>query len=320
MLKNNLLLKKSIDTYLKTFFNLQIYKELTSSDFFFEIFNVCDFFDKLWHMHTFVISNKSKPIELLNYLLSDDLTDLQKYFFFHKLYLSFNRYSCPDLKTPYDDIELNIFLDLLHDHILILSRSLAHDTLLTKSIYNFELISLNLFLIENDFEKLKFLFSIKSDYLNFIESNPNFIQNGFDRKCDIEISKIKKRIKLNSIIASQNVKSASQNPDSIKEFIRLKFIAYSPLGWTYFFKTEYDFNFFCTSLTNYFLHIYYDAVFSISLHDKCKTKLCECLNAIHSEFHFLPLKEDLKFLFLIKNLSPFQALSTDEIYMVLRKR
>lgn len=92
-------------------------------------------------------------------------------------------------------------------------------------------------------------------------------------------------------------------------------------GWRYAFKNENDFNSFVELLTLYFKHESYTLPQTIiQLKIRTKTKVAKALREIHKELSNEDnLRNDFKFLELIRVLSTFNNLSIEDIYDNLTK-
>lgn len=86
-------------------------------------------------------------------------------------------------------------------------------------------------------------------------------------------------------------------------------------NWSHFFFLEDDYNFILKNLDSFFKNKSYDSITKTELKPNCTTKLCTILHDIY--FFCSPtkhMKQDKKFLSLVKNLSPFSKFSTTIIY------
>jgi hypothetical protein len=156
------------------------------------------FFNLFWHTHSLILLNKENPLKVLNYLLNLELKSPQLYYLLENLLISFNRSLYPEFCPKEDGTELSICLEFIIYECEKLCQVLYPDNEVQNLLFNFSIIKKHAALIPNDNDKLIYLISVKTDYLQYVNSSNTPLHTAFDVLCDLEIKKIRKIIKLNS--------------------------------------------------------------------------------------------------------------------------
>lgn len=195
MQNSNFTFKTDLESFLTNFFNVSIYIDLIESPLFSDPLT---FFNLFWQSHSIILLNKANPLKVLNYLLNLGLEPRQLHYLLENLLIYFNRFHCPDFCDDGKDVELQICLELITLEYKKLSQSLYNDNEIQTRLFNFSIIKHRTSLISNNLDKLKYLISVKTDYLEYVNNTNKCVNSTFDVLCELEIKKIRKIIKLNS--------------------------------------------------------------------------------------------------------------------------
>jgi hypothetical protein len=331
MKKTDFIFKDDVEQYLNNFFNVSRYEELNGSAVFKNLFDPLMFFNLFWHTHALILLNKENPLKVLNYLLNLDLTPPQLYYLLKNLIISFNYSLYPQFCLKEDDPELSICLEFINYEREKLCMALFPDET-QNFLFDFSIIKRHTALIPNDLDKLKYLISVKTDYLQYVNTNNNTLHSAFAVLFDLEMKKIKKIIKLSpySIPAIAHPSSESayrqcnafspQQSGQIRNFIAGNICAIDADQWHYVFKSEQDYLLFLDKFTDFFSQKEVDLNFELSLKPHCKTRLCPLLKYLYSHYQTTALKNNIVFLSLLHNLSPFKTQTSLQIYFDLIRR
>jgi hypothetical protein len=342
IMKNlNFTLKDDVELYLTNFFNVSRYKELTESPVFKNLFDPLTFFNLFWQSRSLILLNKAKPLKVLYSLLNLDLNPRQRYYLLENLIISFNYSLYPQFCIEENDLELSICLEFITYECEKLCQALYPANEIQNLLFNFSIIKKHTALIHNDHEKLIFLISVKTNYLQYVNSTNSSLHSAFDILCDLEIKKIRKIIKLSSysipVIAQSSLASSysqgtapspvsllpvslSPKSDPIKKFIDDNICAIDSTKWHYVFKSEPDYSLFLDKFSDFFSQKEVDLNFELSLKTHCKTRLCPLLKYLYSHYETTALKNDFTFLAMVHNLSPFKSQTSSQIYFDLIRR
>ncbi len=331
MKKTDFILKDDVELYLNNFFNVSRYEELSGSAVFKDLFDPLIFFNLFWQTHSLILLNKENPLKVLNYLLNLELNPPQLYYLLENLIISFNYSLYPQFCLKEDDPELSICLEFITYECEKLCMALFPNEI-QNLLFDFSIIKKQTALIPNDLDKIKYLISVKTDYLQYININNSSLHSAFDVLCDLEVKKIKKIIKLSSysipVIAHpasefayrQGNALSVQQSDQIKKFIAGNICAIDAAQWHYVFKSEQDYFLFLDKFSDFFSQKEVDLNFELSLKPHCKTRLCPLLKYLYSHYQTTALKNNVTFLALLHNLSPFKTQTSSQIYFDLIRR
>lgn len=311
--------------YFRHNFNVQKHRELTTNPDYRKLFNPRGFAILLWAAHDHVLYYKNNAPKIIRYFTVLPLSKKQMLYLLENLLLTFDKALFPNLASSANDVELNYCLDFISIKCDKLCRQLHTDIFKQCYLFDFSLIKRNLEQIPGIFDKLKYLESVRADYLQY-EHFPGFSkQTYFIGHCDEEIRKLKKILKyekfqllaphepMTGLPAEPPLKSA----EYIQNWIIREISTIDAAKWKYVFLSEKDFLFFVNLLTGYFTGQPVDFNFTLTLQPRCKTRFCPILKAIYYQFDPSPLKTNTPFLSLLRNLSIFQDQPDTLIYNTL---
>jgi len=225
------------------------------------------------------------------------------------------------LKLNYSKYLCNNFTANLTNTFKIMANLNFIDADEAATLFNFPALRKTLDLIPRIEDRLKYLYCVKTDFLQYINIDHIDFPLEFDYLCDLEIDKL---IKIKELDLQSLSHTKFDFPDKvdvsyIKNYIIHKFNECHLLKWKYFFLSENDFIDFVNSLTNFFSGKEIKSNQFFSFKARCKTNLCLVLSSIYRNFKKTPLKTDTDFLTLLQNTSIFINRSQFEIYSNLLK-
>lgn len=329
MINLDLTPENDIELSFKRNFNVRKYRELTTNPDYKNLFNPRGFGILLWVSHDQTIFHKNNYHKIIRYFTSFRLSKSQMLYLLENLQLTFNKSLFPYLGAQKNDNELNLCLDFISIKCAKLTGQLNTDIYRQCYLFDFVLIKRNLDLIHNVYDKLRYLESIRADFLQYENFHGLSKQTCFISHCDEEIRKLRKNLKYEKLQLMAPADPLTALPSTpqlkpaeyIQKYIVDKICAIDAAKWKYVFLSEQDFLFFVNLLTDIFSGKSIDMNFSLTLKAGCKTRLCPIINDIYHKFDPTSLRTNTVFLSLLKNISIFEGQSFLQIYKdVIRSR
>jgi len=208
--------KNNIELYLDNNFNIEVLSSIESSTRFCFVFDSLIFFNLLYLEYETIKFNKTKPLTVVNHLLSLDLTEYELYTLIHHLILLIDY----NLNSDYITSELNS-MKICREFILKEYNKLSTKLFPNEAPFNFNFNATSNFDfikikqdsegIENLVDKIVFFEEQKTFYLQSDKKHEiKLFEQGisFAEKCELEIDKLKK-------IADLKTKTISINKQPI---------------------------------------------------------------------------------------------------------
>jgi hypothetical protein len=311
-------MKDDLNDYLNSPFNVLKYQELTFSTDYRNLFIPLDFFNLLWQTHSLIRVNKLKPLKISKHVLSLPISPDQLNYFCENLILSFNKIFNP-CSNHHDDHELNICLDVLLGEFKKSGFHINHPAYGEKFILDFSQVKKNVDSLPGNLEKIEYLNSAKTYYLESGDSASALL-------CVYEIRNLNKLEKIRKLKNPVQVKpetsslvTSAVKTETIKAFITDKINCFGFSKWKYFFFSEEDCNYFVELLSNNYSGVKIETVREICFQPRCKSNLCKVIYSSFTRFKNIPLKKDPDFLGILQHFSMFKGQSPAYIYEYIRK-
>jgi len=199
--------KTDIEEYLNNDFNIQIYENLTEDDDLKGIFEPLEYLNLLNEQFEIVKANKEKPLSVVKHLLGLNLNETQLHYLLYDLRSIIYNYS-GDNREPKDRqlIICREFIEKEYDKLESKLYPKTENEHEPENKYDFEKVRYEIENYEAVKDKIHYLLAIKTEYL---QNRPMWdipTATPFDKKCDLEIAKLKELAGMDSVSTTQKAK------------------------------------------------------------------------------------------------------------------
>lgn len=198
MIKINFTPKTDIEEYLNNDFNLEIFEDLTENEDWQGTFEPLEFLNLLYEQFEIVNANKEKPLSVVKHLFGLKLEQTKLYYLLYYLKRHIYKHSGSEYEPK--DKQLSIcrgFIEKEYDKLEaeLYPKTEPEPQPEKENKYDFQKVKQHIETLTTVKDKILYLTEIKTDFLQNV-SIDFFSDIPFDRKCELEIEKLNKALKL----------------------------------------------------------------------------------------------------------------------------
>lgn len=187
------------------------------------------------------------------------------------------------------------------------------------SNFNFVIVKQNSDLLSAFDDRLRYLITVESDYLQYIILNEIKIDRIFYELCEIEIAKIRSLYELQPFNSASIYNSPGSNTNNVKKVITDMTYDVDISHYKYIFISEKDYFLYLTVFSSFFSGLPLPSDFRINCHLRSKTKFKILIKDIYCVFCTIPIRKNFPFLAILKKINLFEKYSDIELTSLLTK-